>query len=189
MGQPDEAPQQKAGDHAQQAIPQGFGAGAKSGHFGANPEKQGHPKTQESEPRQSFGKALGGEGNPNHDELGRFSSVFALVRTKGESRGLSFLRTKLVGEHVDALASSAAEILANTKPVRLPAKSGCDARKGAFDAAKQVSSTMREQGIAIRNQGSGALIELNVRGLKHAKTMSGRHSFCVINVQTSCCAR
>ena len=66
MGQPDEeAPQQKgdkneSGNPAQQAIPQGFGAGDKSGHFGANPEKSGHPKTQESEPRQSqsFGKAL-----------------------------------------------------------------------------------------------------------------------------------
>jgi Large polyvalent protein-associated domain 3 len=78
-----------------------------------------------------------------------------------------------VNEHVDALASSSAEILANTTPVRLPAKAGHDARKGAFEAAKQVSANMREQGLAIRNFGSGALIELNVRGLKHAKTMSG----------------
>jgi hypothetical protein len=65
MGQPDESPQQKGGkneqgDDAQPAVPQGFGAGDKRGHFGANPEKSEHPQAQEREPRQSqsFGKAL-----------------------------------------------------------------------------------------------------------------------------------
>jgi len=116
-------------------------------------------------------KAL--RGNPNHDQRGRFASVFAPVRATGEQRGRTLAAVPLDAAHIPALAHATADLLVRTAAVRLPDLTGPTLRVEALRAARQTAAYMRAQGLAIVNHGSGALIELSTTGLKHAKSMTG----------------
>ncbi|MBV5347300.1 hypothetical protein JZU46_03670, partial [bacterium] len=79
----------------------------------------------------------------------------------------------MTAQQVPGLAQSIADHLMHIHPVTLPDRDGPDARKEALAAARKTSAWMRENGMAIHNAHSGALLELSLRGLKHAKVMSG----------------
>lgn len=131
-------------------------------------EDQDAPVGNAPEKREPIFKA-----NPNHDlDTGRFSSVFAPKRQKNERRGTTSSALLLLPYHIETLADATADRLLATKPVVLPVRKE-DVRKKALEFSRKTSRYMKEKGLAIINHSSGALIELSVSGLRHAKSMSG----------------
>jgi len=119
-----------------------------------------------------FGKSLG-SGNPYHDDRGRFTSIFSRVRQADDRRGKTHAVAALTPEYVERMSKAVADLLVTTPAVVLPTGADKANRKNALQAARTLAGKMRDHGLAIRNRGSGALIELSRTGLQHAGSMSG----------------
>lgn len=63
-------------------------------------------------------------GNPNHDRAGRFASVFAPLRSKGEQRGRMLAQVPLERAQIPTLARATVDLLVRTPAVPLPRKKG-----------------------------------------------------------------
>jgi len=164
QGGPDDG-QDDQKDQVDQQEGEGQEAGGKS-----PPPGRGDGQDQDDAGEQPMRKA-----NDTHDGLGRFASAFAPKRSGSERRGKTFSRSALLKEHIDGLSQATAELLMVVKSVKLPVLRGDDRtqRENALKAAKKTASYMRDNGLAIKNHGSSALIELSTGGLKHAKAHTG----------------
>ena len=113
------------------------------------------------------------KANDIHDDLGRFAGVFVPKAGQGERRGKTMAITPLDADHIPALARATADLLDRVRPIVLPDKVGQNVRSDALNSARETADYMMRNGLAIANHGSGGLIELSVRGLKHAKSYTG----------------
>lgn len=100
-------------------------------------------------------------------------AVFAPARRPGETRGATMVAETMTPEHLEPLARATADFLVRTPAVQLPRKTGPTLRADALRVARETAAHMRRNGLAIINRGSGALIELSTKGLKHAKSHTG----------------
>ena len=107
---------------------------------------------------------------------GQFDSMYAPKRGKHERRGLTESRQELAVEKISEIAKSTADALLAIPPIIIPKVEGendAQVREKCLEEALKIAKKLREKGLAIKNQNSGALIGIGTKKLRHAKSMSG----------------